>query len=114
VHDAGRSARAPAAPPHSQGEFIIPPGFDSRQRTEDAMELKDQTDHIALLSLMMVGVLTKRLIEVEQLDKATAEHLHKLVNGVRAHAKAVGLTDLNVLFDNIDKSLSERQAPQRG
>lgn len=42
------------------------------------MELRDQTDHIALLSLMMVGVLTKRLIEVQQLDKATAEHLHEL------------------------------------
>jgi hypothetical protein len=73
-----------------------------------AMELRDQADHIALLSLMMVGVLTKRLIEVEQLDKATAEHLHKLVQGVRIHAKAVGLTDLNVLFDNIDKALSEQ------
>jgi len=72
------------------------------------MQLKDQTDHIALLSLMMVGVLTKRLAEVNQLDKATAEHLHKLVQGVRTHAKSVGLTDLNVLFDNIDKSLSEQ------
>ena len=72
------------------------------------MELKDQTDHIALLSLMMVGVLTKRLIEVQLLDKATAEHLHKLVLGVRVHAKAVGLTDLNVLFDNIDNALSEQ------
>ena len=73
------------------------------------MELRDQADHIALLSLMMVGVLTKRLIEVEQLDKATAEHLHKLVQGVRIHAKAVGLTDLNVLFDNIDNALSEQR-----
>jgi hypothetical protein len=75
---------------------------------DDAMELKDQTDHIALLSLMMVGVLTKRLIELDQLDKATAERLHKLVLGVRAHAKGVGLTDLNILFDNIDKTLSEQ------
>ena len=73
------------------------------------MELRDQADHIALLSLMMVGVLTKRLIEVQQLDKATAEHLHKLVQGVRIHAKAVGLTDLNVLFDNIDSALSEQR-----
>lgn len=74
------------------------------------MELKDQTDHIALLSLMMVGVLTKRLIEVGQLDDATADQLHKLVKGVRIHAKSVGLTDLNVLFDNIDKTLAERRA----
>lgn len=73
------------------------------------MELRDQTDHIALLSLMMVGVLTKRLIEVDQLDKATAEELQKLVHGVRIHAKNAGLTDLNILFDNIEKSLAERR-----
>jgi len=76
---------------------------------EDTMQLRDQTDHIALLSLMMVGVLTKRLVEVDQLDKATADELHKLVQGVRIHAKNAGLTDLNILFDNIDKSLAERR-----
>lgn len=74
------------------------------------MELKNQADHIAILSLMMVGVLTKRLIDVGQLDKPTAEHLHKLVVGVRTHAKSVGLTDLNILFDNIDEKLSAQQA----
>ncbi len=74
------------------------------------MELKNQTDHIAILSLMMTGVLTKRLIEIGQLDKATATHLHKLVLGVRTHAKGVGLTDLNSLFDNIDKKLLEELA----
>ncbi len=73
------------------------------------MELKNQTDHIAILSLMMVGVLTKRLVEVGQLDKATAEQLHKLVVGVRTHAKSVGLADLNILFDNVDKQLSEQK-----
>ena len=73
------------------------------------MELKDQTDHIALLSLMIVGVLTKRLIEVDQLDDETAAHIHRLVQGVRVHAKNAGMDDLNVLFDNIDRSLSERQ-----
>jgi len=71
------------------------------------MELKNQADHMAILSLMMVGVLTKRLVDIGQLDKATAEHLHKLVTGVRTHAKGVGLTDLNTLFDNIDSKLSE-------
>ena len=71
------------------------------------MEPKNQTDHIALLSLMIVGVLTKRLIEVNQLDTETKEHIHKLVNGVRIHAKHAGLTDLNILFENIDKSLQE-------
>ena len=73
---------------------------------EAFMELKDQTDHIALLSLMMVGVLTKRLNEVGQIDAATAEHLHKLVQGVRIHARHAGITDMNILFDNLDKSLA--------
>lgn len=73
------------------------------------MELKNETDHIAILSLMMVGLLTRRLIEVGQLDKTSAEQLHKLVAGVRTHAKSIGLTDLNILFDNIDKQLSEHK-----
>lgn len=71
------------------------------------MELKNQADHMAILSLMMVGVLIERLIEVGQMDKTTAEHLHKLVQGVRIHAKAVGVTDLNSLFDNIDAKLAD-------
>ncbi len=45
--------------------------------------------------------------EVNQLDSETKEHIHKLVNGVRIHAKNAGLSDLNILFDNIDKSLQE-------
>ncbi len=71
------------------------------------MELKNQADHMAILSLMMVGVLTKRLIDIGQMDKVTAEHLHKLVQGVRTHAKAVGVNDLNSIFDNIDSKLAE-------
>jgi len=71
------------------------------------MELKDQSDHIALLSLMIVGVLTERLIKINQLDRETAEHIHRLVQGVRIHAKNAGMTDLNVLFDNIDRSLDQ-------
>lgn len=74
------------------------------------MELKNQADHMAILSLMMVGVLIDRLIEIDQLDKATAEHLHRLVIGVRTHAKSVGLTDLNSLFDNIDAKLTKQHA----
>ena len=73
------------------------------------MELKNQSDHIALLSLMIVGVLTKRLIQIDQLDKETSEHIHRLVQGVRIHAKNAGLTDLNILFDNIDKTLEEHR-----
>lgn len=72
------------------------------------MELKNQADHMAILALMMTGVLTKRLIEVGQMDKPTAVHLQKLILGVRTHAKSVGLTDLNTLFDNIDAKLSEQ------
>lgn len=71
------------------------------------MELKDQTDHIALLALMISGVLAKRLIEVGQLDQETASHIHRLVHGVRLHAKNAGMSDLNVLFDNIDKALED-------
>jgi hypothetical protein len=74
------------------------------------MELKDQADHIALLSLMIVGVLTKRMVQLEQLDTETAEHIHRLVQGVRIHAKNAGMSDLNILFDNIDKSLEEQRA----
>ena len=69
------------------------------------MQPVDQTDHIAILSLMMAGVLTKRLKEVGQLDEGTAKHLHQLVKTVRRHAETAGIEDLNVLFDNIDKSL---------
>jgi hypothetical protein len=58
---------------------------------------------------MMCGVLTKRLEELGQLDEATTGRLHHLVKAVRAHAKAHGLADLNVLFDNIDMALGERE-----
>jgi hypothetical protein len=69
------------------------------------MELKDQSDHVALLSLMLVGVLTKRLTETGQLDQATTEQIHRLVEGVRIHARHAGLSDLNVLFDNVELAL---------
>lgn len=68
----------------------------------------NQTDHIAILSLMIVGVLVKRLDEVGHLDDATAARLHQLVNGVRTHARTAGISDLNILFDNIDRTLSKR------
>lgn len=74
------------------------------------MELRDQTDHIALLSLMIVGELTKRLIDIGQLDRATAEHIHRLVKAVRIHASNAGHNDLNVLFDNIDRALEDQRA----
>ena len=66
----------------------------------------DSTDHIALLSLMMVMVLARRLNEIGQLDDATRNQLHKLVSGVRTHANSRGLEELKVLFDNMDLSVA--------
>ena len=71
------------------------------------MQLENQTDHVAILALMLVGMLIKRLEEVGQLDEATARHIHLIVGNVRTHAKNAGLTDLNILFDNIDRALGE-------
>ena len=73
------------------------------------MQPESQTDHIALLSLMLVGTLIKRLEEVGQLDDATAHQIHRLVDTVRIHAKSSGLTDLKILFDNIDRALGDRR-----
>jgi hypothetical protein len=70
------------------------------------MQPQNQTDHIAILSLMMVGVLTKRMKELGQLDDETAKHLHKLVRSVRSHAASNGIEDLNILFNNIDNALA--------
>ena len=71
------------------------------------MQPANQTDHIALLALMICGVLTKRLQELGQLDEATISLLSHLVKAVRTHAKSHGLSDLDVLFDNIDRALGE-------
>ena len=73
------------------------------------MQPENQTDHIALLSLMLVGLLIKRLEEVGQLDDVTAHNIHRLIGTVRIHAKNAGLSDLNILFDNIDRALGSRQ-----
>lgn len=72
------------------------------------MELENQSDHMALLSLMISGVLIQRLHQIGQLDEETARHLHKLVAGVRIHAKSRGLTDLNILLDNVDRALGDK------
>lgn len=69
------------------------------------MEPKSQTDHIAILSLMMVGVLTKRLNDLGHLDTDTSKHLHKLVQSIQTHADSLGIDDLNTLLNNIDRAL---------
>jgi len=71
------------------------------------MQPESQTDHIALLALMICGTLIKRLSELGQLDRATAHHLHGLVVAVGVHARSRHLTDLNILFDNIDRALGD-------
>jgi DNA primase large subunit len=72
------------------------------------MQPESQTDHIALLALMICGTLVKRLDELGQLDDATARRLHHLVKAVRTHANARDLTDLEILFDNIDLAAGEK------
>ena len=72
------------------------------------MQPASQTDHIALLSLMLVGMLIKRLQEVGQLDDATAHQIHRLVGTVRTHAENAGLTDLKILFNNLDRSRGDQ------
>ena len=74
------------------------------------MQPENQTDHIALLALTISGVLIQRLNEVGQLDEATRRHLQQLVTGVRTHAERRGLTDLHILFDNIEHALGASAA----
>jgi len=72
------------------------------------MQPKNQTDHIALLALMICGILTKRLNELGQINEATASLLHHLVTAVRTHAETRDLSDLHILFDNIERALKEK------
>ena len=55
---------------------------------------------------MMVGVLTKRLKELNQLDDETTNHLHKLVKSVGVHAESSGVDELKTLFKVIDNALT--------
>ncbi|MEO6091896.1 MAG: hypothetical protein ABIT04_02065 [Novosphingobium sp.] len=74
------------------------------------MEPETQTDHIALLALMICGTLIKRLDDIGQLDEPTGRRLHHLVNAVRTHANSHNAADLKILFDNIDLSLGDKGA----
>ena len=77
------------------------------------MQPENQTDHIALLALMICGTLIKRLNEIGQLDEATARRLHHLVEAVRAHANRHNAADLKILFDNIDRALGDKVPQDR-
>jgi hypothetical protein len=70
------------------------------------MQPSNSTDHIALLSLMLVGLLARRLAELGQLDERTRNHMRRLVDGVRLHADNRGLDDLKVLLDNMESSVA--------
>lgn len=72
------------------------------------MQPENQTDHIALLALMICGMLIKRLNELGQMDDPTAHRLHQLVKTVRTHAEGHDLHDLRILFENIDLALGEK------
>ena len=78
------------------------------------MQVESQTDHIAMLALMMVGVLIKRLDDVGQLDEVTKHHLHKLATAVRTHAENAGHDDLHMLFANIDRALGKAPTAASG
>ena len=72
------------------------------------MQIENQTDHIALLALMISGTLVKRMNALDLLDEDTKNHLHKLVNGVRVHAEHRDIQDLQALFANLERSFEER------
>jgi|GEM_PF-1122199 hypothetical protein len=78
------------------------------------MQLENQTDHVAILALMLVGVLIRRLEEVGQIDEPTARQIHKLAGSVRTHAGHAGLTDLRILFENIDRALGASLHAEEG
>lgn len=69
------------------------------------MQPESQTDHIALLALMICGTLIKRLSDLGQIDPATGQRLHHLVKAVRMHAESRDLHDLHILFENLDLAL---------
>jgi hypothetical protein len=79
------------------------------------MQPQSQTDHVALLALMLAGILIERLSETGNLDAATARRIHHLVGAVRIHAKNAGLNDLEFLFDNLDRALrTKTEAAETG
>ena len=69
------------------------------------MQPETQTDHIALLALMICGTLIKRLNELGEIDEATGNRLHHLVKAVGRHAENHDIHDLRILFENIDLAL---------
>lgn len=75
------------------------------------MQVKTAFDHIALLSLMMTRLLTKRLQALGQLDNATTKHLHHLVVSMKGHADLTGNHELDLLLGEMEREL---RAPAPG
>ncbi len=69
------------------------------------MEVKTASDHVALLSLMMTRLVTRRLQALGQLDDATLKHLHHLVVSMKAHADLQGSQELDLLLKEMEREL---------
>ena len=98
-----------------------PQGASACQGTLVTTPLRAQSEAVWLVTIItgvrqraQQGRLRLSLTETGQLDDVTAEHNHKLVEGVRIHAKSAGLTDLNVLFDNVDRTLANHKLEAHG
>jgi hypothetical protein len=69
------------------------------------MQVKTAFEHVALLSLMMTRVLTRRLQALGQLDSTTTKHLHHLVVSMKTHADLNGNHELDVLLGEMEREL---------
>jgi hypothetical protein len=78
------------------------------------MQLDKETDDIAILALMMVGVVVERLNEIGQLDPKTTRHLHHLVKSARTHAQFQSGHELDNLFNRIEDKLGKVGATGAG
>ena len=78
------------------------------------MQIDKPADNIAILALMMAGVLTERLNELGQLDKATCRRLRHLVSAVRTHSHLQAGDELDDLFNQIERRLGDPTPPTAG
>jgi len=67
------------------------------------MEPQTPTDHIALMALMMVRILCRRMNDLGLLDIDTRRHIVGLAKVMRSHAESEKV-DISVLLDNLIKA----------
>lgn len=72
------------------------------------MEPQTPTDHIALMSLMMVRILCRRMHELGLLDQETRRHIVRLAKVMRSHAETEKV-DISVLLDNLIKAAGHEE-----